>query len=751
MATDVTCLQCGKPYDASLVANRFAGVCPACLAKFAADNAGDVEQSPGIADPAMKPPLNLGGTFHGLEIMELLGAGGMGVVYKARQPGLDRHVALKVLSPKLTSDPEFVARFNREAKAMAALNHPGIVQVFDYGRDGDLCYLVMEFVDGQSLRDLMKSTRLPPEEALKVVPKICEALGYAHSKGVIHRDIKPENILVDRDGRVKIADFGLARILSGEGVASVTVSRVVMGTPGYMAPEQYQGMKVDHRADIYSLGAVFYEMLTGEVPIGRFEAPSSRVQVDVRLDEIVLKSLATRPEQRYQRAVDVQTDVEAVAKSPPPLLPTPARKEPAGHLWLFVALILVAVLILSVTVLRGKIGAPELLILFVVVVFPAAVIHVARRDSRRLQRDGAPRRTSRLALSALLTTAMSYTPILMATTENPPIHRDAQIAIHFFLQFAAIAMAIAALFSISRSGDRLTGRLYAYAAVFLTWPPVGQVGALILAIIFQRRRRGESPAGEADESRTSKLAIASAVLGVTGASLFAAAILVPSVPCLFLGLVVCLIGLGLALGAMPRIRSSQGRLRGFGLATSALALILVASGGAFIGLVTTTRQTHVDAWDGYFGPYWDRVLMARPPSGWYDTATSEGPNAGSRSVEGKLVPNFSGEVRQRIQRARFLEAAAGSVIYVYLVRFMERETGAGVMAWFVQLEEGRNPDTVLVMRKPVPGESVFRTDRFIMGVFAEEPDRGSVLAERLAGFYGGRFAEVEMDRSSEVR
>ncbi|HZN61902.1 MAG TPA: protein kinase, partial [Planctomycetota bacterium] len=164
MATDVTCLQCGKPFDTGVVANRFAGVCPSCLAKFAAPDETDVEQSPGRADPTLQPPLKVGGTFHGLDVVELLGAGGMGIVYKARQPGLDRSVALKVLSPKLTSDREFVARFNREAKAMAALNHPGIVQVFDYGQESDLCFLVMEFVDGVSLRDLMKDRSLAPEK-----------------------------------------------------------------------------------------------------------------------------------------------------------------------------------------------------------------------------------------------------------------------------------------------------------------------------------------------------------------------------------------------------------------------------------------------------------------------------------------------------------------------------------------------------------------------------------------------------------
>ena len=326
MATDVTCLQCGKPFDASVVANRFAGVCPACLAKFAADDAGDIEQSAGIADPAMKPPLKLGGTFHGLEIVELLGAGGMGVVYKARQIGLDRLVALKVLSPQLSSDPGFIARFNREAKAMAALSHPGIVQVFDFGREADLCFLVMELVDGLSLRPLMKDRRLAPEEALKIVPKICEALEYAHSKGVIHRDIKPENILLDKEGRVKIADFGLARVMEGEGASRMTRSHVVMGTPGYMAPEQYQSMSVDHRADIYSLGAVLYEMLTGQLPVGRFELPSKRVQVDVRLDEVVLKALESEPDRRYQRASEFKTGVETASLVASPALPARESK-----------------------------------------------------------------------------------------------------------------------------------------------------------------------------------------------------------------------------------------------------------------------------------------------------------------------------------------------------------------------------------------------------------------------------------------
>ena len=439
------CFQCGKAFDASVVANRFAGVCPSCLAKFAADDSGDVAPSPGAADPRVKPPLKLGGTFHGLEVVELLGAGGMGVVYKARQPGLDRFVALKILSPQLSSDPEFVARFNREAKAMAALSHPGIVQIFDFGKEADLCFLVMEYVDGLSLRHLMKDRLLAPEQALKVVPMICEALDFAHSKGVIHRDIKPENILIDKEGRVRIADFGLARMVSGApGAPSATLSRVVMGTPGYMAPEQYQGMNVDHRADIYSLGAVFYEMLTGEVPMGRFDLPSSKVQVDVRLDEIVLKALATEPARRYQRAGDVKTAVETVAFRPLPAVadsptvvagPYPGRQLVRWLLMIPLVLITLGLLLFGVLVMRSG-GIPEIVIVVVllgVVLLTFRKIEVlsgawargspVAKPSPTPLAPGAPEpRISKLAISAFIWT-MVGTALLAASFVVPAFMR----------------------------------------------------------------------------------------------------------------------------------------------------------------------------------------------------------------------------------------------------------------------------------------------------------------------------------------
>ena len=150
---------------------------------------------------------------------------------------------------------------------------------------------------------LLHDRRLEPAEALDIIGQICDALQYAHEEGVVHRDIKPENILLDRKGRLKIADFGLAKITGADQATNLTMTNMVMGTPHYMAPEQIENPKsVDHRADIYSMGVVFYEMLTGELPIGRFEVPSKKVQIDVRLDEVVLKTLEKAPERRYQKA-----------------------------------------------------------------------------------------------------------------------------------------------------------------------------------------------------------------------------------------------------------------------------------------------------------------------------------------------------------------------------------------------------------------------------------------------------------------
>jgi predicted Ser/Thr protein kinase len=283
--------------------------------------------------PVLKP----GATVGTYEIVDTLGQGGMGVVYRARHIELGRTVALKVLSSAFANDREFVERFRREARALASLSHPNIVQVYDYGVAGDLPYLAMEFVDGVSLRRLLSERRLPADEALHIVPQLCDALEYAHGMGIVHRDIKPENILVGRDGRVRIADFGIAKMLRrGEGgLPTLTGTDMMMGTPNYMAPEQRESFRsVDHRADIFSMGVVFYEMLTGELPLGRFHPPSRKAAVNSRLDQIVLRTLEKEPAERYQRAREVKEDLTHVGSCVVHAGPGARR---SGGPWLLVA------------------------------------------------------------------------------------------------------------------------------------------------------------------------------------------------------------------------------------------------------------------------------------------------------------------------------------------------------------------------------------------------------------------------------
>src|SRR5712671_2782411 len=284
-----TCPQCG----AELAADAPAGLCPKCLVKVGIGSdavVADVDATRAASATPLPLPATssvpsldeIAKRFPQLEILELLGAGGMGVVYKARQRQLDRLVALKIMPPESGRDPAFAERFTREARSLARLNHPNIVGVYDFGQSDGLYYFMMEYVDGANLRQMERAGQFTPAQALAIVPKICDALQYAHDEGIVHRDIKPENILVDKKGRVKIADFGLAKLLGKERTDfTLTGSQQAMGTPHYMSPEQMEGAKdIDHRADIYSLGVVFYELLTGELPLGRFAPPSKKVQID---------------------------------------------------------------------------------------------------------------------------------------------------------------------------------------------------------------------------------------------------------------------------------------------------------------------------------------------------------------------------------------------------------------------------------------------------------------------------------------
>ena len=319
MAEENKCPKCG----AELEANAPKGLCPQCLLKAGMNTGSEISEDDllkGIPSGGFVPPepKELAEKFPQLEIIELLGRGGMGAVYKARQKQLDRLVALKILPPEVGQTEAFAERFTREARSLAKLNHPQIVTVHEFGHTEDgLYYFLMEFVDGTDLRQVIQAGELTSEQALAVVPQLCEALHYAHTKGIVHRDIKPENILLDKEGNIKIADFGLARLLGKPSTSfTLTQDNQRMGTPHYMAPEQIEHPhEVDHRADIYSLGVVFYEMLTGELPIGRFAPPSKKVHVDVRLDEIVLHTLEKEPEMRYQHASEIKTDVETVSSN----------------------------------------------------------------------------------------------------------------------------------------------------------------------------------------------------------------------------------------------------------------------------------------------------------------------------------------------------------------------------------------------------------------------------------------------------
>ena len=291
-------------------------------------------QTDGPVHAAQVPdPKELADSFPNLEIGECLGRGGMGVVYKARQRSLGRTVALKLLAPERGHDPAFAERFAREAQALAKLSHPNIVTIHDFGQAGGYYYLLMEFVDGVNLRQAMQAGRFTPDQALAIVPPVCEALQYAHSRGLVHRDIKPENLLLDRDGRVKIADFGIAKMLDTNDPDTTGVAESQpAGTPRCMAPEQRDAARrTDHRADIYSLGVVLYELLTGEAPGDRFVPPSRRLQIDVRLDEIVLRALEAEPNRRYQTAVEMRTQVEGLrtAALPAPGAPHPSGEQPA--------------------------------------------------------------------------------------------------------------------------------------------------------------------------------------------------------------------------------------------------------------------------------------------------------------------------------------------------------------------------------------------------------------------------------------
>ncbi len=310
------------------------------------------------------------------ELEQLIGTGGMADVYMARDNLLGRTVAVKILHPQYAKDEVFIARFRQEAQAAANLNQPNIVNVYDWGIENSTYYLVMEYVEGRDLKDIiLQGGPLLPERAVEIAMSICLALQAAHAQGIVHRDIKPQNIIVTYDNKIKVMDFGIARTTGG---SAMTQTGTIMGTAQYISPEQAQGRAADPRSDLYSLGVVLYEMLTGKVPfdgdnpvsiaykhVREDPLPPTMVNPDISpgLEAVVMKALSKNPENRYQSAVEMRSDLERCLEGAPvfatPVLPAdeaalgatraypvaagapPAKRSLA---WLWISIIVIAVL-----------------------------------------------------------------------------------------------------------------------------------------------------------------------------------------------------------------------------------------------------------------------------------------------------------------------------------------------------------------------------------------------------------------------
>lgn len=264
------------------------------------------------------------------EIIEKIGVGGMAIVYKAKDLLLNRVVTIKVLREQFASDDDFVRRFRREAQSAASLSHPNIVSIYDVGKDGDTEYIVMEYVEGQNLKELIRNyAPLSSEQSINLARQIAEAIRHAHEHHIIHRDIKPHNILVTADGRAKVTDFGIARAVSA---ATMTHTGDIIGSVHYLSPEQAKGVQTNEQSDLYSLGIILYELLTGKVPydgetpvaialkhLQENPVPPSQLnpRISQGIENVILKAIAKAPERRYQTAVEFVEDLNHIQNGEP--------------------------------------------------------------------------------------------------------------------------------------------------------------------------------------------------------------------------------------------------------------------------------------------------------------------------------------------------------------------------------------------------------------------------------------------------
>ena len=290
------------------------------------------------------------------QIQGVLGKGAMGLVYDGRDPGLNRRVAIKTILVKQLDEEMarmYSKRFEREVRAVARLNHRNIVQVYDFGTEGDVAYIVMEYINGKELKDFFDAgQRYDIKTAFRLMTELLDALEFAHDAGIIHRDIKPANLMIDAEGHAKLTDFGVARVVDPDGApGEATQTGAVVGTPAYMSPEQVQGEPIDRRTDIFSAGIIFYQFLTGQKPFdGTGWAlakkiiqdepvrPSKLVQVPPEIDRVIARALAKKPEARYQSARSFSDSLQRILEGKPPEdpnevltqpLPTPAAPAPS--------------------------------------------------------------------------------------------------------------------------------------------------------------------------------------------------------------------------------------------------------------------------------------------------------------------------------------------------------------------------------------------------------------------------------------